>query len=56
LLGAISGIEIVVERIEAKYKLNQNHPPANRAGVIAGLRRRGEPGDTALADLMTSHV
>lgn len=56
LLGAISGIEIVVERIEAKYKLNQNHPPANRAGVIAGLRRRGAPGDAVLADLMTSHV
>jgi transcriptional regulator len=53
LLGAISGIEITVDRIDAKFKLNQNHPAANRAGVIAGLHRRGAQGDAALADLMT---
>jgi transcriptional regulator len=52
MLGAIVGIEIEIERIEGKFKLSQNHPPANRAGVIEGLRRRNAPGDTALADLM----
>jgi len=52
MLGAIVGIEIDIERIEGKFKLNQNHPPANRAGVIEGLRRRNAPGDAALADLM----
>lgn len=52
MLGAIVGIEIEIERIEGKFKLNQNHPPANRAGVIEGLRQRNAPGDAVLADLM----
>lgn len=52
LLGAIVGIEIDIESIEGKFKLSQNHPLANRAGVIEGLRQRNAPGDTALADLM----
>lgn len=52
LLGAIVGIEIDIESIEGKFKLSQNHPLANRAGVIEGLRQRNAPGDMALADLM----
>jgi transcriptional regulator len=51
-LRAIVGLEIVVERIEGKAKLNQNHPQCNRLGVIAGLRRRNGAGDAALAALM----
>ena len=54
MLGAIVGIEIDIERIEGKFKLNQNHPATNRAGVIEGLHRRNAPGDAALADLMQS--
>ncbi|AND69092.1 hypothetical protein ATSB10_16380 [Dyella thiooxydans] len=52
LLGAIAGIEIAIDRIEGKFKLSQNHPAANRAGVIAGLGRRGQGDDLALAALM----
>jgi transcriptional regulator len=52
LLRAIVGIEIAIERIEGKFKLSQNHPAANRAGVIDGLRQRDADGDAALADLM----
>jgi transcriptional regulator len=52
LLGAIVGIEIAIERIEGKFKLSQNHPDANRAGVIGGLTRRGQGDDRALAALM----
>lgn len=52
LLGAITGIEIAIERIEAKLKLSQNHPPANRLGVVEGLRRRGRAGDAELAAWM----
>ncbi len=51
-LHAIVGIEIAVERIEGKFKLNQNHPERNRLGVIAGLRRRDGDGDAELAALM----
>jgi transcriptional regulator len=50
MLRAIVGLEIIVERIEGKFKLNQNHPGRNRLGAIAGLRRRD--GDAELAALM----
>ncbi|MGB3461065.1 MAG: FMN-binding negative transcriptional regulator [Rhodanobacter lindaniclasticus] len=51
-LRAIVGLEVAVERIEGKFKLNQNHPARNRAGVIAGLRERDGNGDAELAALM----
>jgi len=41
-LRAIVGIEIEITRIEAKAKLSQNRPAADVAGVIAGLRERGD--------------
>jgi transcriptional regulator len=41
-LRAIVGIELEITRIEAKAKLSQNRPPADVAGVIAGLRERGD--------------
>lgn len=51
-LRAIVGLEVAIERIEGKFKLNQNHPERNRLGAIAGLRRRGGDGDAELAALM----
>lgn len=51
-LRAIVGLEVAIERIEGKFKLNQNHPARNRAGVIAGLRERDGDGDAELAALM----
>jgi transcriptional regulator len=53
LLRAIVGLDITIERIEGKFKLSQNHPAANRVGVIAGLRQRAAPGDAELANLMS---
>ena len=53
MLRAISGLEISIDRIEGKFKLNQNHPAANRAGVVAGLGKRAGRGDAELADLMS---
>ena len=41
-LRAIVGIELEITRIEAKAKLSQNRPEADVAGVIAGLRERGD--------------
>jgi transcriptional regulator len=51
-LKAIVGLEVVIDRIEGKFKLSQNHPARNRAGVIAGLRERDGDGDVELAALM----
>ncbi|WP_395793481.1 FMN-binding negative transcriptional regulator [Aquimonas sp.] len=57
LLRAIVGLRIDIERIEGKAKLSQNHPPANRAGVIGGLSEASDPhANAALAAAMrTAH-
>jgi transcriptional regulator len=50
-LRGIVGFRFVPERIELKFKLNQNHPAANRQAVTeALLRQGGEAG--AVAALM----
>jgi len=41
----IVGIEIPIDRIEGKWKVSQNRPAADRAGVVAGFRERGEAGE-----------
>jgi len=46
-LRAIVGVELVINRVEAKAKLSQNRPTADIDGVISGLQSRGE---TATAD------
>jgi transcriptional regulator len=46
LIKGIVGLEIAIARIEGKWKVNQNRPAIDRAGVVAGLR--GEGGDAAL--------
>lgn len=43
MLQAIVAIEIPVERVEAKWKVSQNRPAEDRAGVARGLA--GEPGE-----------
>lgn len=51
-LRGIVGLEVAIERIEGKFKLSQNHPDGNRAGVIEGLRQRDADGDRELAEWM----
>jgi transcriptional regulator len=52
LLSAITAFTIEVTRVESKRKLSQNKSPADRAGVLAGLRARAGEGDAALVQLM----
>jgi transcriptional regulator len=51
--SAIVAFEIVVDRLDAKFKLSQNRPAADRAGVLAAMHRAGERG-AELADWMRS--
>jgi transcriptional regulator len=51
-LRAIVGVEVRVERVEAKAKLSQNRPAADVDGVIAGLRAAGDHGG---ADAVVAH-
>lgn len=42
-LRALVGIEIPVERLEGKWKMSQNRPPQDRAGVARGLADPADP-------------
>ncbi len=42
-LRAIVGVEVLIERIEAKAKLGQNRSAEDTAGAIAGLEEAGQP-------------
>ncbi|HEU0114470.1 MAG TPA: FMN-binding negative transcriptional regulator [Thermomicrobiales bacterium] len=50
-MKGIIGLEIPIDRIEGKWKMSQNRPAADRAGVIAGFRGQGEAGE-AMAELV----
>jgi transcriptional regulator len=50
-MRGIVGVEIAVTRIEGKWKMSQNRPEADRAGVIAGFREAGEAGE-AIAEII----
>ena len=49
LLTGIRGFNVTVTAVRGTTKLSQNKPPADRAGVVAGLRRIGQ---STLADRM----
>lgn len=51
-LRAIVGVEVAVERVDAKLKLSQNRPPADIDGVITALQAAGETGQ---ADAVAGH-
>ena len=55
-LKGIVGFRLVATRIELKFKLNQNHPEANRRGVIAALSAKPRENDRAVAELMREHL
>jgi transcriptional regulator len=52
-LHAIVGIELPIERLEGKWKLSQNRPREDRAGVVAGLRAEGQD---ALSQLVAERL
>jgi len=49
-LAAIVGIEISIARLEGKWKVSQNRPAADRAGVVRGLRAENSADASAMAD------
>lgn len=52
LLGAIVGVELVIERMQGKWKVSQNQPARNRSSVVAGLRQSDDPAARAMAALV----
>jgi transcriptional regulator len=55
-LKGIVGFELRADTVQIKVKLNQNHPPANVAGAIAGLVATGSAEATQIAGLMQTEL
>lgn len=51
-LKGIVGVEIAIRRLDGKWKVSQNRPVADRAGVAAGLSSSGEH---TIAELVRRH-
>jgi transcriptional regulator len=51
-LRAIVGFHIEIERLEGKWKLNQNHPERRRRRVADALAARTDADSAAIAELM----
>ena len=52
LLRGIVGVRLTVREFDGRWKLNQNHPEANRLGVIEGLAASHGSADREIAALM----
>ena len=48
MLKGIVGFTIPIARLEGKWKMSQNRPAEDRAGVVAGLNEEGRPDVAAL--------
>jgi transcriptional regulator len=56
LLPHIVGFRIPIERLEGKWKLNQNHPPARRQKVAKALSGSGREDDREIGKLMAGEI
>lgn len=50
MMSQIVGLRIEIEKIEGKFKLNQNHPAERREKVVRALREQGGENNLAVAD------
>jgi transcriptional regulator len=55
-LKAIVGLEVSIERVEAKAKISQNRPEQDRLGVIDGLRAETGAADAAMVEAMANET
>ncbi len=53
MLKGIVGLELPIERIEGKWKVSQNRPEGDRAGVAKGLKLLNTPESLAMKALVT---
>jgi transcriptional regulator len=56
MLGHIVGFEIVVSRLEVKFKLSQNRTRQEQQNVIDSLRRSSDTTVSGTAELMCEHA
>lgn len=56
LVQQIVAFRIPIDRLEGKWKLNQNHPPERRSRVIAALEQKADENSLAIAELMRESI
>ena len=56
MLRGIVGFRFAIARLEGKWKMSQNREMPDRAGVVTGLRERGEGEDLAVAELVARGI
>ncbi len=56
LIAAVIGIEIVISSLSGKWKVSQNQPPQNQAGVIDGLDKVQCPDSVSMASLVKANA
>jgi len=54
MLSMIVGFEFSIAALTGKWKLSQNHPAANRQGVVTGLRASAGEESREIADMLSS--
>lgn len=52
MVKAVIGFELTITRLEGKWKMSQNRPAEDRAGVVAGLGQEG--GSAEVAELVAA--
>ena len=52
MVRAVVGVEIAIDQLQGKWKVSQNRPAKDRAGVVDGLRREGGDAASAMARLI----
>jgi transcriptional regulator len=55
-LAGIVGFEIPIERIEGKFKLNQNRSREDQEGVVAALESSSDPAEREIARMMRANL
>ena len=56
LLRAIVGLEIPIDRLEGKFKFNQNKTLEDQRGVIEALSNSDDSTQRAVADIMRENL
>jgi transcriptional regulator len=54
MMTAIVGIEMVITKLSGTWKVSQNQPAQNQAGVFAGLKASSLPDAAAMAALVNA--
>jgi transcriptional regulator len=52
LMAAIVGVEILITKMLGKWKVSQNQPAQNQAGVISGLKVKNDPSSKVMVELV----